>query len=164
MEAASFVKASIVLYIDADACPVKGEALRVAARHALPVRIVSNGGLRPNPDPMVETIIVPNTPDAADDWIVAQIKAEDICITNDIPLAGRCLEKGAHAIRPDGRRFTQNSIGSALATRSLMQDLREQGMVSGGPRPFSKADRSEFLNRLDPLVREALRNSARSKI
>ena len=154
--------APILLYIDADACPVKAEALRVAQRHRLGVRIVSNGGLRPNPDPMVETIIVPDTPDAADDWIAERIAANDICVTNDIPLAARCLERDAHAIRPDGRRFTENSIGRELATRSLMQDLREQGTVTGGPRPFSKADRSEFLNRLDPLIREALRAATKT--
>lgn len=150
---------SLTLYIDADACPVKSEALKVAERFNLPVRIVSNGGLRPSQDPRVETIIVSNTLDAADDWIAENIQRNDVCVTNDIPLAARCLENKAHAIRPDGRRFTENSIGAELATRALLYDLREQGAVTGGPRPFSKADRSEFLNRLDPLIREALRNN-----
>ncbi|MGB0671870.1 MAG: YaiI/YqxD family protein [Rhodospirillales bacterium] len=146
-----------LLYIDADACPVKDEALRVAARHGLKTVMVSDGGIRPSQDPMVDIVIVSQGADAADDWIAERITAADICVTNDIPLAARCLEKGAFALKPNGDPFTQDSIGGALATRDLMQTLRETGTVTGGPRPFSKADRSNFLNRLEVMVQAAKR-------
>ena len=98
--------------------------------------------------------------DAADDWIAEQIQKSDICITNDIPLAARCLERGALALKPNGEPFTENGIGMALANRELMQDLRERGEITGGPRPFSKFDRSEFLNRLETTVQAAKRDSS----
>ncbi|MGB0681630.1 MAG: YaiI/YqxD family protein [Magnetovibrionaceae bacterium] len=147
------------LFVDADACPVKDEAVRVAGRHKLKTYMVCDGGLRPSRDPMVELVIVPGGPDAADDWIAEHIGANDLCVTNDIPLASRCLEKGAKALKPNGDEFTTDSIGMALANRELMQSLREEGAITGGPRPFSKADRSEFLNRLEVLVQACLKSA-----
>jgi uncharacterized protein YaiI (UPF0178 family) len=140
------------IYVDADACPVKGEIIRVADRHGLKTYMVSNGGIRPDRSPLVELVIVAQTPDAADDWIVEHIQKADICVTNDIPLAARCLECGALALKPNGEVFTDNSIGMALASRNLMQSLRETGEITGGPRPFNKADRSAFMNRLETVV------------
>ncbi len=145
------------IYIDADACPVRDETLRVAARHDLKTFMVSDGGIRPVQNPLVELVIVAHGADAADDWIAEHICASDICVTNDIPLAARCLERGALALRPDGEPFTENSIGMALANRELMQNLRESGEVTGGPKPFAKADRSRFLDRLEATIQEAKR-------
>lgn len=145
------------LYVDADACPVKAETLKVAERHRLKTIMVSDGGIRPSPDPMVQTVVVPRGDDAADNWIAEHIGTGDICITNDIPLAARCLEAGAQALKPNGDPFTENGIGMALATRELMQGLRDSGQVTGGPRPFSKADRSAFLNALEVAVQKAKR-------
>ena len=143
------------IYVDADACPVKDETVRVATRHDLKTYMVSDGGIRPSQTPLVELVIVDQGPDAADDWIAAHIQKADICITNDIPLAARCLERGALAIKPNGEPFTENGIGMALANRELMQGLRESGQITGGPKPFSKSDRSEFLNRLETTVQTA---------
>jgi uncharacterized protein YaiI (UPF0178 family) len=147
------------IYIDADACPVKDETLRVATRHGLKTYMVSDGGIRPSRSPLVELVIVAPGADAADDWIATHIQKADICVTNDIPLAARCLERGALAIKPNGERFTENSIGMALASRDLMQGLRDSGKITGGPKPFSKSDRSEFLNRLETTVQAAKRQS-----
>lgn len=147
----------VKIYVDADACPVKPETVRVAGRHGLKTLFVTDGGIRPSADPLVELVIVPPGPDAADDWIAAHIAAGDICVTSDIPLAARCLEKDALALKPTGERFTEDGIGMALATRALMQGLREEGAVSGGPPPFSRADRSRFLDRLEVAVQEAKR-------
>jgi uncharacterized protein YaiI (UPF0178 family) len=147
----------VEIYVDADACPVKDEVLRVAGRHGLKTRMVSDGGIRPSRDPMVEVVVVARGADAADDWIAEQIDAGDVCVTNDIPLAARCLEKGAAAIKPNGEPFTEDGIGMALANRELMQSLRETGEITGGPRPFSKADRSRFLDRLEVMVQAAKR-------
>lgn len=147
----------VEIYIDADACPVKDEVLRVAARHGIRTRMVSDGGIRPSRDPLVEVIIVTRGADAADDWIADRIGSKDICVTNDIPLAARCLEKGAQAIKPTGAPFTEDGIGMALANRELMQTLRETGQVTGGPRPFAKSDRSRFLDRLEVMVQAAKR-------
>jgi len=149
--------AVVEIYVDADACPVKDEVLRVAARHGLKTRMVSDGGIRPSRAPMVETVIVTQGADAADDWIAEHIAAHDICVTNDIPLAARCLEKGATAVKPTGDEFTPDGIGMALANRELMQTLRETGEITGGPRPFAKADRSRFLDRLEVMVQAAKR-------
>jgi len=151
---------AVEIYIDADACPVKDETIRVAARHRLKVYMVSDGGIRPSRNPLVELVIVAPGADAADDWIAAHIQKADICITSDIPLAARCLEQGAQALKPNGEPFTEDAIGMALANRELMQDLRDNGEITGGPRPFSKADRSEFLNRLETTVREARRRGS----
>ena len=147
------------IYVDADACPVKDEVERVATRHQLPVIMVSDGGIRPRQNPLISLQIVPPGPDAADNWIADTIQAADICVTNDIPLAARCLEVNALAIKPNGERFTKNAIGMALANRELMQNLRETGEITGGPRPFSKADRSEFLNGLEVCVQAAKRQA-----
>jgi len=153
----------VEIYVDADACPVKAETLRVAARHGLKTYLVSDGGIRPGQDPLVELVVVSQGADAADDWIADRIQKADICITNDIPLAARCLERGALAIKPNGELFTKDGIGMALATRDLMQGLRDSGEITGGPRPFSKADRSKFLNRLETTVRAAKRQGDRPK-
>jgi uncharacterized protein YaiI (UPF0178 family) len=148
----------VEIYVDADACPVKDETVSVAARHNLKTIMVCDGGIRPYPSNMVELVIVAQGADAADDWIADNIKTADVCVTNDIPLAARCLEKGALAIKPNGEPFTESSIGMALANRELMQGLRETGQITGGPRPYSKSDRSSFLNRLETTVQRALRN------
>ena len=147
----------VEIYVDADACPVKDETVRVATRHDLKTYLVSDGGIRPHNNPHVELVIVDQGPDAADNWIAEHIEKADICITSDIPLAARCLERGALAIKPNGEPFTENGIGMALANRELMQGLRESGEVTGGPKPYSKSDRSEFLNRLETTVQAAKR-------
>lgn len=146
------------IYIDADACPVKTETVNVAERHGLKTFIVSNGGLRPNPHPLVENIIVPDGPDVADMWIAERVGTGDIVITGDIPLADRCLKAGARAISHKGEAFTTANIGNILATRDLMTDLRAADPFrQGGAKPFSKADRSRFLNTLEREVRAALK-------
>ena len=145
------------IYVDADACPVKDEVVRVADRHGLTVHMVSDGGIRPNPHPLVSTVIVDGGTDAADNWIAERIEPGDIAVTNDIPLAGRCIEAGGLAIRPNGEPLDERSIGSVLATRNLMTDLRSAGMVTGGPPPFSKKDRSRFLDFLERTVQAATR-------
>ena len=147
------------LYIDADACPVKEQALKVAERHGLRVFVVSNGGIRPNPHPLVETMIVGQGPDAADIWITERAGPGDICVTGDIPLAARCLEAGARALRHNGEAFTAANIGHALAMRDLMADLRAANPLAagGGARPFSRADRSRFLDALERMVQAARR-------
>lgn len=145
------------IYVDADACPVKDETVSVAARHNLKTIMVCDGGIRPYPSPLVELVIVAQGADAADDWIADNIAKADVCITNDIPLAARCLEKDAFAIKPNGELFSENSIGMALANRELMQGLRETGQITGGPRPFNKNDRSAFLNALETTLQKAKR-------
>lgn len=147
-----------MIYIDADACPVKDETLRVADRHKVRVVVVSNGGIRPNPHPLVETVVVPDGPDEADKWIADRIGKGDICVTGDIPLAARCIENGAQAIRHNGDAFTPANIGHQLAMRDLMSDLRSADPFrQGGGKPFSKADRSRFLDTLDRMVRLAVK-------
>lgn len=143
------------LFIDGDACPVKNEALKVAARHRLPVVIVSNGGLRPSRDPMVSHIVVPKDADAADDRIVAEIAPGDIAVTADIRLAARLIGKGALVVGPDGRPFDETSIGMAVAMRDLSQHLREAGEIKGFNTGFTARDRSRFLQELDRLARRA---------
>jgi len=147
------------IYVDADACPVKAEVVRVAERHGVRVHVVSNGGIRPDPHPLVDTVIVAAGPDAADDWIAARIGPGDLCVTGDIPLAARCLEAGARALRHDGEAFTQANIGNALAMRTLMADLRGASPLSagGGGKPFSRADRSRFLEALEREIRSITR-------
>ncbi len=142
---------------DADACPVKDEVIRVAERHELKVHIVSNGGIRPSRDPRIRTVIVPGGPDAADDWIAERIDAGDIAITADIPLAARCLDKGAQVLNHDGKPFTEAGIGMALAMRDLNRTLRESGEISGFNRSFTGKDRSRFLEALEYAVRTAQR-------
>ncbi|MBN9071844.1 MAG: YaiI/YqxD family protein, partial [Rhizobiales bacterium] len=130
------------IFVDADACPVKDETVKVAARLGLAVTFVSNGGLRPSRDPMIRNVVVPKTADAADDWIVANLSANDIVVTGDIPLAARALGAGAHALGPTGRPFTEAGIGMALAMRDLKRHLRETGASDGSGPAMSPADRS----------------------
>lgn len=144
----------MTVYIDADACPVKDEAIRVAERRDVPVVLVSNRGFRTHGHPLVRSVMVDLGPDAADKWIAGQIAPGDVCVTNDIPLAARCVEKGARAVSPTGRVFDADSVGMALATRDLMTTLRDTGeMTGGGPKGFSRQDRSRFLDVLDSLLR-----------
>ncbi|MCB1489999.1 MAG: YaiI/YqxD family protein [Bauldia sp.] len=143
------------ILIDADACPVKEETLRVAQRYRLAVVIVSNGGLRPSRDPLVSHVVVPREPDAADDWIVDHAATGDIVVTADVLLAARCVEKEVTVVGPDGRPFTPDSIGMAVAMRNLKQQLRETGEIPGYNRGFTRADRSRFLGELDRLARRA---------
>ena len=145
------------IHIDADGCPVKAEVFRVAARYALPVSVVANSGHATPDDPRVESIVVRAGPDAADDWIVEHATSDDIVVTTDIPLAARCLAKGASVIHPNGRRFTDDDIGSALAMRDLLKQLRDGGEQTGGPAPFRDRDRSEFLQTLDATIQKRLR-------
>jgi uncharacterized protein YaiI (UPF0178 family) len=140
------------IYVDADACPVKDEVLRVAARHGIVVTFVANRGLRPSRDPMVVHVLVPQGADAADDWIVEHAGAGDIVVTADIPLAGRALRNGARVLGPTGRAFTETSIGMALAMRELNQHLRETGESRGLNAGFTSRDRSAFLQALDEAV------------
>lgn len=145
------------IYIDADACPVKQEAYRVAGRFKLHVFLVSNTFMRVPDNKHIKPVIVDDTPDAADNWIVEKASEGDIVITADIPLASRSLKKGAFVISPSGKYFTQDNIGQILATRNLMADLRDSGDITGGPAPFTKRDRSNFLQRLDELIHSILR-------
>jgi len=145
------------IFVDGDACPVKAEVFRVAERYNLPVTVVGNSWLRLPAHPLFKMIVVPEGPDVADKQIVALIERGDICVTNDIPLAARCIEKAALAIRPDGKAFTESSIGDVLATRDLMTSLRETGAITGGPAPFGPRDRSRFLSALDTMVHAARR-------
>ena len=145
----------VKIYVDADACPVKNEIERIAIRHNLVTYMVCNGGIRPSRNELVKLMVVNQGPDAADKWIIENIQETDICVTNDIPLAGLCLKKGALAIKPNGTRFTVDNIGMALANREIMGKIRELGEMTSGPPPFSKADRSKFLNYMETLVRSA---------
>jgi uncharacterized protein YaiI (UPF0178 family) len=141
-----------MIYVDGDACPVKAEVEKVAARHGVAVTIVSNGGLRPSANPLLRHVTVAEGADAADDWIVEHIAAGDIAITADIPLASRCLDKGARVIGPNGKPFTPQGIGMALGMRELSRHLRE---VSGGQTfhaGFTKQDRSRFLGELENCI------------
>ncbi len=147
----------IRIYIDADACPVKDETYRVAARHRLPVTVVAVGYIRVPDDPLIERVAVGAGPDAADDWIAARVGARDIVVTADIPLADRCVKAGATVIGPNGRPFTEQAIGMTLAVRNLMHDLRSAGEVTAGPRPFAPRDRSAFLSALDQAIRRLQR-------
>ena len=141
------------IYVDADACPVKAEVERVAERHGLIVHIVSNGGIRPSPHPLVKTVIVPEGADAADDWIAERIGPADICITSDIPLASRCLKNGAVVLKPNGKSFDEASIGMALGMRDLHKHLRETGQQTFNA-GFTKQDRSNFLNALENAIQQ----------
>jgi uncharacterized protein len=143
---------AITLYVDADACPVKAEIYRVAERHRIKVFVVSNSFLQVPQGPLIERVVVSNGFDAADDWIAERAGRGAIVITADIPLASRCVKAGAEVIGPTGRPFTEASIGMALATRNLMEDLRAMGDVTGGPKPFSAKDRSAFLSALDVAI------------
>ena len=147
------------IYVDADACPVREEIFRVATRIGVVVHVVSNGSrpIRPPGLPNVRMVIVGEGADIADDWIAERITERDVCVTSDIPLAARCLAKGARALAPNAKRWTTDNISGALAGRQVAQHMREIGLRTGGPASLTQADRSRFLSELDTLVRAALR-------
>jgi uncharacterized protein YaiI (UPF0178 family) len=147
----------IEIFVDADACPVKEEIYQVAGRHQLHVVLVANSRMNVPEGASVEMIVVEQGPDVADDWIAENVRAGDVVVTADIPLAARCLAAGARVLGGNGRAFTEDMIGGALATRELMTDLREVGAVGGGPPPMSPRDRSRFSNALDREVQASLR-------
>jgi len=150
-----------IIYIDADACPVKDETYRVAERYGLNVKVVANSWIRTpkylEGGASIEMIVVDDGPDVADDWIAERAGPRDIVITADIPLADRALKAGAAALSAKGRPFTEDSIGSALAQRSVMEHIRSTGEITGGPSAFSQADRSRYMSALDQAVNKALR-------
>jgi uncharacterized protein len=144
------------ILIDADACPVKAEAERVATRHGMRMVLVSNGGIRPSANPLVDSVFVADGPDEADKWIAETCGPGDVVVTGDIPLAAKCVAAGAKVVKHNGEELTPANIGNVLATRDLMQDLRSADPFrQGGGRPFSKADRSRFLEVLERVVRQA---------
>ncbi len=145
------------IFVDGDACPVKDEIYAVGARLGLAVIVVANQRIHVPKDLGVEMIVVEEGPDAADDWIAEEIRANDVVITADIPLAARCLEVGAYALGTNGREFTLDSIGGALATREIKASIRESGVMTGGPPPMTARDRSRFSNELDRIVHRAVR-------
>ncbi|SDY58986.1 YaiI/YqxD family protein [Citreimonas salinaria] len=149
-----------ILYVDADACPVKAEAERVATRHRVPLKMVSNGGLRPSQNPLVEHVIVPEGPDVADIWIAERATRGDVVITADMPLAAKCVEAGAQVLRHDGSVLDARNIGQQLATRDLMADLRAADPFrQGGGKGFTKPDRSRFLDALETALRKAAKET-----
>jgi uncharacterized protein len=147
------------IYVDGDACPVREEVYKVSDRLGLPVFVVSNGSrpIRPSGRPLVQQITVAAGADVADDWIAERITQTDVCVTSDIPLASRCLAKSARALAPNGKVWTADNIGNALAGRAVSQHMREIGMATGGPAPLTKQDRSRFLSALDNAVQAARR-------
>ena len=152
------IQRGIDIYVDADACPVKDEVYRVAQRYGLIVYVVANAFINVPAHPKIKRVVVEAGPDVADDWIAERALVDDVVITNDIPLAERALKGGAAAIAPNGRTFTIDSIGSAMAQRAIMEQIRSTGEITGGPRPFERADRSRFLQTLDEtIVRHARR-------
>ncbi|MFO0950532.1 MAG: YaiI/YqxD family protein [Isosphaeraceae bacterium] len=149
------------VYVDADACPVKEEIYRVARRHEARVYVVANASIYVPREALIELVVVPGGFDAADDWIAERVTASDVAVTSDIPLAARCLNAGARVLSPKGHFFTEDSIGDAMATRSLLEMLRQGGQFGGGPAPFNKADRSRFLSKLDEALHALRRASKR---
>jgi uncharacterized protein YaiI (UPF0178 family) len=154
------LNATTRIYVDADACPVKDEIYRVAIRHGLPVSVVAGNFIRVPQDPLIERIAAGSGMDAADDWIAERAGKGDIVITSDIPLASRCVKAGAEVIAPNGKPFTEASIGMTLVVRNLMTDLRSSGEVTGGPKSYSPRDRSTFLSALDQTIRRIQRQRA----
>jgi uncharacterized protein YaiI (UPF0178 family) len=142
----------INIYVDADACPVKNEIYRVAARHGIKAIVVSNSPIAVPRDPMIERVVVAAGMDEADNWIAERAARGDIVVTADIPLASRCVKAGAAAIAPTGRVFTEDSIGMTLATRNLMDSLRSAGEITSGPKSFSPRDRASVLSALDQAI------------
>jgi len=140
------------IFVDADACPVKPEVYRVAKRCRLDVTLVANSWMRIPDEERIALQVVGDGFDEADDWITEHVEAHDIVVTSDIPLASRCLKKGAYVIGPSGKAFTENNIGDALATRDLMTELRDAGEIGGGPPPLQKRDRSNFLQKLNEVI------------
>jgi uncharacterized protein YaiI (UPF0178 family) len=151
------------IFVDADACPVKDEVYRVAARYDLDVTLVAGSWMRTPESPKVDLKVVGGGIDVADDWIVEHVEAGDIVVTADIPLAGRCLALGATVIGYAGPPFTADNIGAALATRGLLSELRDLGEITGGPPPFERRDRSAFLQRLDESINTIRRREARHR-
>ncbi|MBI5895971.1 MAG: YaiI/YqxD family protein [Desulfobacterales bacterium] len=149
------------IFVDADACPVKQEVYRVASRHLLEVTLVANAWMRVPREPLIKLEVVKDGFDAADDWIVEQVQAGDIVVTADIPLASRCIHKGARAIGPTGKPFTEDNIGRSVAGRDLMSELRSLGEITGGPPPLTKRDRSRFLEQLDNLIQSIRRKHSK---
>jgi uncharacterized protein len=145
------------IFVDADACPVKDEIYRVAQRYGLAITLVANSWMRIPLKTFIHLEVVPGGFDAADDWIAEQAGQNDIVITADIPLANRCIAKGARVLGPSGKPFTEDNIGSALATRDLLSELRDLGEIGGGPPPFSQRDRSLFLQQLDQMINAIIR-------
>jgi hypothetical protein len=152
--------AEIRIFVDADACPVKNEIYRVAERYGLKVYVVANSFMNVPRSDMIERVIVSEGPDIADDWIAERVTPSDIVVTADIPLAGRCVKKGASVIGPTGKPFTEDSIGMALATRDLLTDLRSAGATTRGPPPLTRQDISRFLSALDLAVTRLKRKPA----
>ena len=146
------------IFVDADACPVKQEVYRVASRYGLNVTLVANSWMRVPNEPWIELKVVEDGFNAADDWIVLHVQADDIVITADIPLASRCLKKGACVIGPTGKPFTENNIGQAVATRDLLSELRGAGEITGGPSQMTNRDRSRFLQQLDNVIQSIRRD------
>ncbi len=147
-----------VIYVDADACPVKQEIYRVAKRYGFKVILVANTWMRTPSDSWLELRVVDDHPDAADDWIVENAVADDILVTADIPLAARCVKNSVSVLSPRGRLFTQESIVESLANQELMSHIRDMGTMTGGPPPFDDRDRSHFLQRLDQTIQAIRRN------
>ncbi len=158
----AYTEDMLLLYIDADACPVKDEIYRVAERYAMLVRVVANAPMRVPPNPLFELVVRPGF-GSADDWIAQETGPGDIVITADIPLAARCLERGARVLDHRGRAYTESDIGSALATRELMDTLRQSGAVTGGPAPLTRQDRSRFLAKLDETINAVRRAHLRPR-
>ncbi len=154
------------IFVDGDACPVREEVYRVATRLGLVVHVVSNGSrpIRPPGLPNVRMVVVGEGADVADDWIAERVTATDVCVTADIPLAARCLARGARALSANGHVWTGDNIGSALAGREVARHLRETGVAIGGPAPMTKADRSRFLSALDVMAQAALRSALRTPL
>ncbi|MFC1534852.1 YaiI/YqxD family protein [Thermodesulfobacteriota bacterium] len=152
------------IFVDADACPVKPEVYRVASRYRLDVTLVANSWMRVPNERWVALEIVEDGFDAADDWIVEHVRPYDIVVTADIPLASRCLKKGARVIGPSGKPFTEDNIGQAVATRDLLSELRDAGEITGGPRPLKKRDRSRFLQQLDEVIQSIRRKHSSNSI
>lgn len=148
----------MTIYVDADASPVKNEVIRVAKRYELKVYLVSNQKMRMPEEALVEMIVVKDHLDAADDWIAERITENDVAVSGDVPLAARCIKKGARVVDPRGRVLTEESIGEALANRDIMTFLRNNGTMIGGTPPYDKRDRSRFLQRLDDVI-QALRRT-----
>jgi uncharacterized protein len=152
--------APIRIFVDADACPVKDECYKVAARYGLKTFVVSNSFMQVPRTPLIEQVVVDAGPDVADDWIAERIAPGDIAVTNDIPLAERVLQAGGQALSPKGKPFTVDSIGSAIAQRAIMEQLRSTGEFTGGPKAFDRNDRSKFLQALDEAVQRARRRGS----
>lgn len=149
---ASIEARELIVLVDADACPVKNEIYRVAGRHGLKTYVVCNSFILVPRDPLIERVVVPEGMNVADDWIAERARRGSVVVTADIPLAGRCVKAGATALAPNGRPFTEDSIGMTLATRNLMDELRSAGATTGGPPPFTPKDRSAFLSALDLAI------------